>query len=156
MPAPLPLLLAEEEWTARAEAHAARLSRWTVPHAQRRREDRSHPVLDFLFTYYSHPPGRLLRWHPGPGAALAGGAAAGRLEEPFTTEVAARRPDGSTGTVGTTVTCGGAGPVTGAAGVARTHAEAARCAATLVALGRGGTPASAVGRVASSGGTRPG
>jgi DNA-binding PucR family transcriptional regulator len=48
-----------------------------------------------------------------------------------------------TGTVGAPVTCGGAGPVTGAAGVARTHAEAARCAATLVALGRGGTPASA-------------
>jgi len=48
-----------------------------------------------------------------------------------------------TGTVGGPVTCGGAGPVTGAAGVARTWTEAARCAATLAALGRGGSSASA-------------
>jgi hypothetical protein len=98
VPGTLPLLLAEEDWTARAAAHEARLGRWTGPHQQRRREDRSHPVLDFLFTYYSHPPGRLLRWHPGAGAALDGPAAAARLAEPFTTEVAARRPDGSPGT----------------------------------------------------------
>ncbi|MCA1655350.1 MAG: PLP-dependent aminotransferase family protein [Pseudonocardiaceae bacterium] len=31
-------------------------------------------VLDFLFTYYSHRPARLLRWHPGPGVALVGAA----------------------------------------------------------------------------------
>jgi hypothetical protein len=30
----------------------------------------SHPVLDFLFTYYSETPGRLRRWHPGPGVDL--------------------------------------------------------------------------------------
>jgi hypothetical protein len=29
-------------------------------------------VLDFLFTYYSHRPAKLLRWHPGPGVELAG------------------------------------------------------------------------------------
>jgi hypothetical protein len=28
-------------------------------------------VHDFLFTYYSHTPGRLRRWHPGAGTALA-------------------------------------------------------------------------------------
>jgi len=95
VPAELPLLLPQEEWTARAAAHAQRLSRWTTPHQQRRREDRAHPVLDFLFTYYSHPPGRLLRWHPGADAALAGPAAADRLHEPFTAVVPARRPDGS-------------------------------------------------------------
>jgi hypothetical protein len=94
----LPELLPERVWTARATAHEARLARWTGPHQQRRRENRSHPVLDFLFTYYSHPPGRLLRWHPGAGAALGGPAAADRLGEPFTAEVAARRPDGSAGT----------------------------------------------------------
>jgi hypothetical protein len=27
-------------------------------------------VLDFLFTYYSHRPAQLERWHPGPGVAL--------------------------------------------------------------------------------------
>ena len=35
---------------------------------------RRHPVLDFLFTYYSESPGRLRRWHPGPDVALAGAA----------------------------------------------------------------------------------
>ncbi len=31
----------------------------------------THPVHDFLFTYYSETPGRLRRWHPGTGTALA-------------------------------------------------------------------------------------
>jgi hypothetical protein len=57
-------------WAARAAAHEARIDRWTVPHRERRRRGESHPVLDFLFTYYSEPPGRLRRWHPGPGVAL--------------------------------------------------------------------------------------
>ena len=30
-----------------------------------------HPVHDFLFTYYSHGPAQLRRWHPGYGVALA-------------------------------------------------------------------------------------
>ena len=66
--------LSEEEWTARAEAHAARIDHWTAPHRERRRRGEKHPVLDFLFTYYSETPGRLRRWHPGPGTALAGPA----------------------------------------------------------------------------------
>jgi hypothetical protein len=41
-----------------------------APHRERRRRGESHPVLDFLFTYYSETPGRLGRWHPGPGLAL--------------------------------------------------------------------------------------
>ena len=41
------------------------------------------------------------------------------------------------------VTVGGAGPATGPAGMAPAHAEAARCAATLIALGRTGGTASA-------------
>ncbi|TDV42624.1 hypothetical protein CLV71_11796 [Actinophytocola oryzae] len=28
-------------------------------------------MLDFLFTYYSYRPARLLRWHPGPGPELS-------------------------------------------------------------------------------------
>ena len=63
--------LGADEWTARAEAHAARIDRWTAPHRARRRRGEQHPVLDFLFTYYSETPGRLRRWHPGPGTALA-------------------------------------------------------------------------------------
>jgi hypothetical protein len=64
-------LLSREEWTARATAHEERLDRWTAPHRERRRRGEAHPVLDFLFTYYSESPGRLRRWHPGPGIALA-------------------------------------------------------------------------------------
>jgi hypothetical protein len=61
-------------WTELAAAHEARIDRWTAPHRERRRRGATHPVLDFLFTYYSETPGRLRRWHPGPGAALAGPA----------------------------------------------------------------------------------
>ncbi|TFV76696.1 3-methyladenine DNA glycosylase [Blastococcus sp. CT_GayMR19] len=66
-----PSVLAAEEWAALADAHAARVERWTAPHRERRRRGETHPVLDFLFTYYSETPGRLGRWHPGPGTTLA-------------------------------------------------------------------------------------
>jgi hypothetical protein len=66
-----PSVVPAEEWLARAAAHEARIDRWTAPHRERRRAGRTHPVLDFLFTYYSETPGRLRRWHPGPGVALA-------------------------------------------------------------------------------------
>jgi hypothetical protein len=64
-------VLAAEEWTARASAHSARIDRVTAPHRDRRQRGETHPVLDFLFTYYSETPGRLRRWHPGPGVVLA-------------------------------------------------------------------------------------
>jgi hypothetical protein len=67
-------VLPQEEWAALAAAHQARIDRWTAPHRERRRRGETHPVLDFLFTYYSETPGRLRRWHPGPGVALAGPA----------------------------------------------------------------------------------
>jgi hypothetical protein len=60
-----------EEWTTRTAAHEARIDRWAVPHRERRRRGEAHPVLDFLFTYYSETPGRLRRWHPGPDVALS-------------------------------------------------------------------------------------
>jgi hypothetical protein len=67
-------LLPPEVWTARAAAHEARIDLWAEPHRERRRRGEKHPVLDFLFSYYSETPGRLRRWHPGPGVALAGPA----------------------------------------------------------------------------------
>ena len=69
-----PTVLPREEWTALTAAHEARIDRWAGPHRERRRRAETHPVLDFLFTYYSESPGRLRRWHPGPGVALAGPA----------------------------------------------------------------------------------
>jgi len=44
-------------------------------------------VLDFLFSYYSHRPARLLRWHPGPGVVLDGPAAREYLRWPDYREV---------------------------------------------------------------------
>jgi len=46
-------------WRARAAAHRARTERWTLPHRERRQRHEAHPVLDFLFTYYSHRPAQL-------------------------------------------------------------------------------------------------
>jgi hypothetical protein len=45
-------------------------------HLERRRLGVKHPVEDFLFTYYSHRPAQLRRWHPGAGVVLDGGEAA--------------------------------------------------------------------------------
>ena len=64
-------VLAEAEWRARTAAHETRIDRWAAPHRERRTRGESHPVHDFLFTYYSQAPGRLRRWHPGAGTALA-------------------------------------------------------------------------------------
>jgi hypothetical protein len=69
-----PAVLSADEWSARAAAHESRIDRWTAPHRERRHRGETHPVLDFLFTYYSQTPARLRRWHPGPGVALAGAA----------------------------------------------------------------------------------
>ncbi|AEA25360.1 3-methyladenine DNA glycosylase [Pseudonocardia benzenivorans] len=58
------------QWRERARAHRERMARWTGPHRERRRRGEAHPVLDFLFTYYSLRPAQLERWDPGPGVAL--------------------------------------------------------------------------------------
>ncbi|MET0135108.1 MAG: 3-methyladenine DNA glycosylase [Kibdelosporangium sp.] len=49
------------------------------PHQRRKAQGVRHPVLDFLFSYYSYRPTRLARWHPGPDVALAGESAQGHL-----------------------------------------------------------------------------
>ena len=46
-------------------AHRARLAPYVEPHLARRRDGVKHPVHDFLFTYYSHPPAKLMTWEPG-------------------------------------------------------------------------------------------
>ncbi|MDF0529108.1 3-methyladenine DNA glycosylase [Tsukamurella sp. 8F] len=67
-------LLDRELWRERARAHRARLAPFVDAHLERCRRGEKHPVWDFLFTYYGLRPGQLLRWHPGFGVALAGGA----------------------------------------------------------------------------------
>ncbi|NUP50680.1 MAG: 3-methyladenine DNA glycosylase [Catenulispora sp.] len=74
-----PTVLPEPVWRASEAAHDARVAAWTEPHLRRRAGNEAHPVMDFLFTYYSHRPARLRRWHPGPGVVLAGPGARERL-----------------------------------------------------------------------------
>lgn len=57
-------------WAPLAAAYERRVDDLTAAHRRRRRGGRAHPVEDFLFTYYSHRPSRLRRWHPGVGVAL--------------------------------------------------------------------------------------
>ena len=63
-------ILDRPAWQARADAHAARVDEWVLPHLARRRQGVKHPVHDFLFTYYSQRPAALRRWHPGWGVVL--------------------------------------------------------------------------------------
>jgi len=65
-------VLAEQEWRARADAHAARADALTAGHRARKARGETHPVEDFLYTYYPTRPSRLRRWHPGAGVVLAG------------------------------------------------------------------------------------
>lgn len=74
-------------WEQRRDAHVLRVREWTDPLRERRSRGTRHPVLDFLFSYYSHRPARLLRWHPGPGVVLDGPAAREYLRWPDYQEV---------------------------------------------------------------------
>jgi hypothetical protein len=65
-----PAVLDVATWQARRQAHEERLDAWLTPHLARRRRGERHPVEDFLFTYYSHRPAQLRRWHPGAGVEL--------------------------------------------------------------------------------------
>ncbi|WP_046467991.1 hypothetical protein [Allosalinactinospora lopnorensis] len=80
-------LLRQDEWTDRENRHRERVDALLESHLHRRRRGIAHPVEDFLFTYYSHRPAQLRRWHPGAGAGLAGEAARVRLGDPWYTEL---------------------------------------------------------------------
>lgn len=66
------LRLTEQEWRPLEAAHEARVDALTAGHRGRRDWGEKHPVIDFLFDYYGHTPGKLRRWHPGPGVVLEG------------------------------------------------------------------------------------
>jgi hypothetical protein len=64
------MVLSTAEWQTRAAAHLARVQPFTLPRRERRARGESHPVHDFLFTYYHYSAGRLETWHPAPGEAI--------------------------------------------------------------------------------------
>lgn len=82
-----PRVLDADEWQVLEVTHNARVDTWTAGPLARRRRGEKHPVEDFLFTYYSHRPAQLRRWHPGAGVVLLGEAARERLRWRFYTEV---------------------------------------------------------------------
>lgn len=59
-------------------AHEDRADRLTKGWRERAGTDVTHPVEDFLFTYYPYRPRLLRRWHPGGNVVLADAAPTGR------------------------------------------------------------------------------
>src|SRR5947207_3009546 len=59
-PAPLPVAL----WSQRAEAYRQLVNPVASAFMQRRSLGQKHPVYDFLFTYYTFSPTKLLQWVP--------------------------------------------------------------------------------------------
>ena len=72
-PEPPPVILSEPEWRTRREAHRARFAPFVEAQAARRSRQEKHPVLDFLFEYYSFRITHLLRWSPGAHCYLENG-----------------------------------------------------------------------------------
>ncbi|MFT4042436.1 MAG: 3-methyladenine DNA glycosylase [Gordonia sp. (in: high G+C Gram-positive bacteria)] len=64
-------VLSASEWTSRSHEHRERVEALIGPYLRDRRRGIAHPVLDFLFTYYSARPSHVLRWHAGFGVVLA-------------------------------------------------------------------------------------
>ncbi|MCF8604134.1 3-methyladenine DNA glycosylase [Gordonia sp. HY442] len=63
-------ILERGDWSARADAHRARIEALIGPYLRARRTGATHPVIDFLFTYYAARPSQITRWHPGYGTVL--------------------------------------------------------------------------------------
>lgn len=63
--------LTRADWLAREAAHAERADALTAGRRERAARGATHPVDDFLYTYYSYKPALLRRWHPGTGVVLA-------------------------------------------------------------------------------------
>lgn len=62
--------LARDEWLSRRSAHKGRVRPWTQDRVTRATLNHKHPILDFLFTYYSFRPAHLERWSPGADVLL--------------------------------------------------------------------------------------
>jgi hypothetical protein len=63
---PLPVKV----WTERAKQHQALVSPYAEAYLERRKQGLSHPVHDFLFTYYNCSPSKLKRWVPSMDESL--------------------------------------------------------------------------------------
>lgn len=58
------MLLSINEWTTKAKNHAAQLNPFADAFVRRKSSKQTHPVHDFLFTYYTFSPQKLKQWVP--------------------------------------------------------------------------------------------
>lgn len=68
------IVLERDDWQGREQRHAERADALTAGRRARAARGETHPVEDFLFTYYGYKPALLRRWHPGAAFALADAA----------------------------------------------------------------------------------
>jgi hypothetical protein len=85
--------LSFHDWKQSERAHQARVNRYVQPYLERRSSGKKHPVEDFLFTYYGHKPGQLLRWQAGAGVALEGAANTDRAAWKFNKRISESSED---------------------------------------------------------------
>ena len=90
------VVLDAETWLTARSAHEATVDAWTMGRRARASTGTAHPVEDFLFTYYSHKPAQLRRWHPGAGVVLLGDAVEERATWRWHTWVSVSGRDGVT------------------------------------------------------------
>lgn len=81
-------LIPAAEHRERAAQHHWQVSLYTEKFLARRNVGSTHPVEDFLFTYYSFKPGQLARWHPGVGYVLEGAGDSAQADWRFYAPVA--------------------------------------------------------------------
>ena len=77
------MTLGEPAWRSLQSAHRSRMETLTRGREERIARGATHPVEDFLFTYYPFKPAMLKRWHPGVGVALDGDGAREFLDSNF-------------------------------------------------------------------------
>ncbi|NQZ59621.1 MAG: 3-methyladenine DNA glycosylase, partial [Lentisphaeraceae bacterium] len=65
-------ILKNKEWRQLASLHEKKIIELTKDWQLTRQQKKKHPVIDFLFTYYSFSFNRLKAWTPGLGVSLEG------------------------------------------------------------------------------------
>lgn len=63
-------MLAEADWQKQAAEHRQAIANILDPYLEKRQQQHSDPVLDFLFEYYAFRPSHLKRWSPGISTLL--------------------------------------------------------------------------------------
>ncbi len=86
--------VSEHERDIAEREHHERVAAYTRDFLDRRHEGKKHPVEDFLFTYYSHSPGQLSRWHAGAGTVVEETPERPRLSWKFYAPATVETPQG--------------------------------------------------------------